>query len=171
MIVLSILLAGAAIFLVVKLLADHNRPTNTQNISESSNVTSNTSTVSNTTINSTKPQSDDATKKNVTQYEGEDSSTSESLSGIITASRVSGQNYIIRVNIDQYLTSGTCHLTFTDGEVSHTETANIIPNASSSTCEGFDVTLKALASGHTYDISIDLVSGDKSGRITGEANL
>lgn len=109
-------------------------------------------------------------EKHIPQYDGEDPNALESLTGSVTTSRISGQNYILRVNINQYLTSGTCHLEFTGSDATHTDDVAIIPSASSSTCEGFDIPLKALGSG-TYIYNIYLTSGDRTGTITGEVTL
>lgn len=129
------------------------------------NTTNNsTNTSANISTNSTIPE------KKVINYEGEDPNNSDSLTGTISYAGVSGNNYSIRVNINQFLSSGTCTLKFTGNGNTHEESANIISAASTSTCEGFDIPLKALGQG-TYTIEITLSSGGKVGTITSEVTL
>ena len=54
-------------------------------------------------------------KQKVVQYEGEDPNELEELTGVVTYAGVSGENLMVRVSIDQYLTSGSCELTLTRG--------------------------------------------------------
>lgn len=105
-------------------------------------------------------------------YEGNNANTFDSLTGVITYASVSGDKLLIRTNIDQYLSSGACALTLTNGTNTFSLSANIIPDASTSTCEGFDVPLSSLSafSGET-NIKITLTSGDKSGSLEGVVNL
>ena len=102
-------------------------------------------------------------------YEGTNPNTSASITGALTAARVSGDQLLIRVNIDQYLSSGTCTLTLSDGAAhSLTRTANLVPVVSTSTCEGFDISASDLAGlSRPLQITIELSSGDKTGIITG----
>ncbi len=114
---------------------------------------------------------DDEYESKVKQYEGEDPNREEELSGWITSSVVSNGMLRIRVNIDQYLASGTCTLNLINGGTTvYTGQVAISPSPSTSTCEGFDVSTENLGSG-TVDIYITLSSGDKTGTITGEVKL
>ena len=102
------------------------------------------------------------------KYEGADPNSSESLTGYITTSRFSGDKLIIRVNIDQYLSNGTCTLTLSDGANQLDKSAKLSPAASTSTCEGFDIPSSELSNfSRPIDITINLTSGDKRGSITG----
>jgi len=110
-------------------------------------------------------------EKKAKQYEGdEDPNSSETLTGDITNDEVSGDTLRVRVSIDQYLTSGTCELTLTSGSKTYTDTANIIPDASTSTCEGFDIPVSKLSSGD-WNIKIQLSSNNKTGLITGRTSI
>ena len=104
------------------------------------------------------------------QNEGEDPNQLESLTGNLTTNRVSNGKLILRVNINQYLSTGICNLTLTSGSNTIIKTANIVAVASTSTCEGFDVPVSELSSG-AWQISINIQSGDKTGTITGEQNI
>ncbi|MBR5647990.1 hypothetical protein IKW73_03640 [Candidatus Saccharibacteria bacterium] len=110
-------------------------------------------------------------KEEVVQYEGEDPNTAESLTGVITYMSLVSTDFVIRVNIDQYLDNGTCVLTLSrDGGVVYTGEANIINAVSTSTCEGFNVPADIIGSGN-INISIQLSSGGKTGVISGETAL
>lgn len=110
-------------------------------------------------------------KKKVEQYDGEDPNKKAEITGVITYAGVSGDNLMIRVNIDQYLNSGTCSLTLRQGGGNaYSATASVIDAASTSTCEGFNVPVSGFPAG-TYNIIIYINSGDKTGEISGEVTL
>lgn len=104
--------------------------------------------------------------KTPVQFEGENPNTQDNLSGSITAAFISGEKAIIRVNIDQFLSTGSCELVLTSGNQTYSESARIIPEASTSTCEGFDIPLEKISTG-TWQILINLSSDSKTGQITG----
>ncbi len=111
-------------------------------------------------------------KEPVKQYEGEDPNNNTELTGVVTYAGVANNRLSIRVNINQYLSSGICKLRLVfEGDVAaYYDEANIVSSASTSTCEGFDVSLSELSSGE-YDIYIDLDADGKKGVITGEVNI
>ncbi len=110
-------------------------------------------------------------KKKVEQYDGEDPNQANELTGVVTYAGVSGSNLIIRVNIDQYLESGQCELTLKRGGANiYSSIASIIGNASTATCEGFDVPISKLGGGN-IEININLKANNKAGLIRGEANI
>lgn len=110
-------------------------------------------------------------KKKVEQYDGEDPNKATGITGAITYAGVSGDNLMIRVNIDQYLNSGTCTLSLRQGGGNaYSTTANVIDSASTSTCEGFNVPTAGFPAG-IYNIYIYIESGDKTGEISGEVTL
>ena len=104
------------------------------------------------------------------KYEGADPNQRETLTGDLTTARFDGDRLIIRVNIDQYLSYGTCQLTLTSGTNKLEQTVRLIPSVSTSTCEGFDVTAGELSNfPRPINININLTSGEKTGIITGVA--
>lgn len=110
-------------------------------------------------------------KEKVVQYDGEDPNVSGGITGVITYAGVSGDNLLIRINIDQYLSGGTCSLGLRkDGGTVYAAEAGVIDSASTSTCEGFNVPVAGLGSGR-YNIIIYINSGGKSGEISGEVEL
>ena len=115
--------------------------------------------------NANKPE--ETEEKTPTQgFDGEDPNIKNELTGIITTARVSEENLIIRVEIDQFLTSGTCKLVLSKGENTYSEDANIFADASTSTCEGFNIPVSKLEDGN-WKIRIELSSNSKTGQIEG----
>ena len=110
-------------------------------------------------------------KEDIIQYDGENPNESVSLTGAITYASVVGENLVIRVNIDQYLSGGECTLNLKrGGVVIFEDKASVIDAVSTSTCEGFNVPVNEFGGGGlTVDILVK--SGDKSGRITGEVDV
>ena len=110
-------------------------------------------------------------KKKVEQYDGDDPNTADSLSGVVTYAGVSGNNFSVRVNIDQYLESGQCELILKRNDATiYSSIANIISNASTATCEGFDVPVENLGGG-MVNITINLSADGRTGQIRGEGNI
>lgn len=109
-------------------------------------------------------------QKTPTQNEGTDPNTLEQLTGSITTAYVAGDKAIIRLNIDQFLSSGTCTLTMISGTNTYSSSAAIISDVTTSTCEGFDIPTDLLSSG-VWSITIDLSSDNKTGQIIGEIEL
>ncbi len=120
----------------------------------------------------TEVKSDGSTEKpKIEQYDGNDPNTSASLTGALTYVGVANGNLRLRVNIDQYLSSGSCNLVLLrNGSQIYSDSASIVDSASTSTCKGFDIATSALGSGN-LQISISISSGGKTGTITGEATV
>ena len=105
------------------------------------------------------------------QYEGKNPNLSETLTGTLSTARFSCDKLLLRVNIDQYLSSGTCSLTVSDGSRSLSKTASVVPEVSTSSCEGFDIPASELSNfSRPLSIQINITSGSKSGLITGSIN-
>ena len=95
----------------------------------------------------------------------------ENLTGVITYAGVSGLEFLVRTSIDQYLTDGTCELTILQGgEVVYAASAAILPDVSTSVCDGFNVAVGDLPDGE-LDIVIEMSSGDKTGVLKRGATL
>lgn len=110
-------------------------------------------------------------KKPVVQYDGEDPNESDGITGVITYAGVSGDDLVIRLNIDQFLDSGECMLLLsTAGNVVYSNTASVIDAAATSSCDGFNVPMSLLEDGY-YNIMVEVESGAKKGKINGEVNL
>lgn len=116
-------------------------------------------------------KSDTTEKKKVEQYDGDDPNTADSLSGVVTYAGVNGNNFSVRVNIDQYLENGKCELILKRNDATiYSSIANIISNASTATCEGFDVPVENLGGG-MVSININLSADGRTGQIRGEGNI
>lgn len=109
--------------------------------------------------------------KKIAQYEGGNPNKAAELSGVITYAGAVGENLMIRTNIDQFLGEGSCSLMILrDGTTVYSETVAIVAEASTSSCQGFDVPLAVIGNG-TAQININLNSGGKTGVLTTEVNL
>ncbi len=137
------------------------KPIATNNITASTSIpTKSSSSVTN--------QSVSPDGKTPEKYEGTDPNTSESLTGYITTARFNNDKLVIRVNVDQYTSNGTCTLTLSDGSNQLEKSSKLVPVASTSTCEGFDIQASELSIfARPIEINIHLVSNDKVGNITG----
>lgn len=110
-------------------------------------------------------------KEEVLQYDGADPNESVDLTGVITYTNVANGVLTIRVNIDQYISSGSCELILVRGGAEiYSETVQMIDSASTSTCKGFDVSTDGLGSGST-SVIINLSGDNKNGVISGEVVL
>ena len=164
----KIILVAAAVILGLIIVFIIIQTVNSQkNNSSSSNSQTNQST-STQTQNGTSNSND---PKKTKQYEGEDPNVSNELTGSITSAFIANGNFSLRVNINQFISGGTCTLTMTKGDIVITKTAPIVAAASTSTCQGFDSADAEFSSG-TWHAKIDLLSSDnKKGIIEGEVNL
>ncbi|MBR0479989.1 hypothetical protein IJJ49_01840 [Candidatus Saccharibacteria bacterium] len=111
-------------------------------------------------------------KKKIEQYEGEDPNVAEGLTGVITYAGVTSGVLRIRVNIDQYLSSGNCTLTLSrDGATVYSETVSVVDSAATATCQGFDINTAEISGAGKVNISVLVSAGEKTGTIKGEAQL
>lgn len=109
--------------------------------------------------------------KEIVQYDGENPNKAESISGVVTYAGVSGERLMIRVNIDQFLDDGECILNLVrNGSTIYNDTARVVGNVATATCEGFDVSVDGIGRGAT-DIMITINSGEKTGAIAGKVEL
>lgn len=110
-------------------------------------------------------------KKEILQYDGNNPNTTEKLSGVISYTGVTGGSLVIRVNIDQYLTSGNCTLNLIkNGTIIYSTDVRIETSVTTSTCSGFDIQISEFGSGK-IEIEVILESDGKRGIITGEAEI
>ena len=147
---------------------------NSRNSVPAGEEASTTDTTTGTANDETEPAaaSDEDKWNEVDQYEGENPNTLETLTGSLTHAASDGTNLVIRVNIDQALSSGSCRLNLTSGDYEYMADATIFSTGSVySSCEGFDVPLTELSAGSVWQIKITLTSSDKTGTITGEVRL
>lgn len=137
-----------------------------------------TTTESSDTKSSANNQASDEAKnpnKTPVQYESSGSGSvqsSPSLTGVISYKSINNGTLSIRLIINQVLTQGSCKLTLRNhspGKVVQTQ-ADIITNPSSSTCKGFDTPISNLSSGN-WDITVEIVSGNRNGTITGQVSI
>ena len=110
-------------------------------------------------------------KPKVPQYDGDDPNNTTDLTGAITYAGVSNGYLRVRVNIDQYLTTGSCNVVLVrDNSQIFSDYANIVSSASTSTCEGFDIPTASIGAGNVQ-IKVTFSSGNKTGAVSGEATI
>lgn len=137
------------------------------NPSEASDTTTpenNPSDTSNTPSDDTNssPSSEESPSKTST---GNQSSTTNTLKVSITSAVQSGNTLKIRTQIDEPLTSGTCHLNLSDGNKTVSEHATLQTLPSTSTCKGFNIDTSKLTAG-SWKINLYVTSDDSSGSAT-----
>ena len=110
-------------------------------------------------------------KKDVPQYTGDNPNKSDVLSGVVSYADVSGDDLVIRVNIDQFLSEGNCTINIVkNGSVAFTQTVGIMESVSTSTCDGYKIPTSTLPKG---DLQLEVLvqSGNRSGKITGRVRI
>lgn len=88
--------------------------------------------------------------------------TTSNLTVTLTANNTNNGVQQLRYLISQQLSSGTCTLTLTNGSQTITKTAPVQALASSSTCQGFDITTSGMASGK-WTAALTVTNGSQSG--------
>ena len=172
-----IVLAGVIVYQIIK---DNQLRSKTPSLAESTqnieNKIENTNTPEAKIINNEDGTPEDAaagrTPKTPEKYEGQDVNQLEKLTGTITYSAKTTDEYRIRVNIDQFLKlPGTCKLTvFSADKIIYTDSVSVISNPSSGSCKGFDIPLTKLSPGE-YDIKIEINANQKTGIIEGKVAI
>ena len=110
-------------------------------------------------------------KEETVQYEGDDPNTLEELTGVVTYAGVSGNKLMVRININQYLSGGSCKLSLVrNGATAYEDVAAVTAGAATSTCEGFDVPVSEITSGK-YQILVEVTTEGKAGVIKGEVEV
>ena len=174
LLIFMVLLAGAfAIYKLRSRPAQDPVTTSASSSSSSSSPDNSSAQVppANQKPSSSEPSDDNPDGKTPEQYEGNNPNSGNELTGVISTARFSssGDTLILRVNLDQYLSSGTCSLKISDGEGTTPveKSVEIIPSASTSTCAGFDLPASDLEPFATpFTVEVFLSSGTKSGTLS-----
>ena len=112
-----------------------------------------------------------AEEKQVKQYEGESPNKAKELSGAITHAGVVNGKLMIGVNVDQFLDAGKCELSLMrNGDVVYSESANIVADVTTSSCEEFNIPIEKTGNGKT-EIIIKLSANGKEGEVRGEVDI
>lgn len=118
-----------------------------------------------------KEELEDVIERKTVQYDGGSPNELDNLTGAINYAGINGDKLLIRVSIDQYLEEGNCELVLMQvGEVIYHSAAEIMGDATASTCKGFDVPVTALSNGE-IQFTVYFNSGDKAGEVSGGIEL
>ena len=131
----------------------------------------------NTTVNETEQkakkeesQNNNSETNNQTpkQNEDEPEADEKSLNASITMNEVSDGKYRLRVTVYELLESGNCslHMESSRGDTVDRTAKIINAGASSSSCEGFDISTSGISSG-SYNFSVKITSGERTKTLTG----
>lgn len=116
------------------------------------------------------PDEDPFGKKPV-QNDGANPNKSDHYTGVVNYANVANGKLLVRVTINQFIQgAGTCALTLSSGGRTYQATVPTANSASYATCQGFDIPVSELGSGH-WEISIKVTANNKSGVITGKADI
>lgn len=169
LIVIIILIIAIVALILAKILTNNAADGDDQSDATTSETTTRTKALGTSTeSNSTDPEDNDP--QTPKQYEGKNANTYDNLTGAITYTEVEGENLYIGTNIDQFLSSGTCTLTLTKDDKTITKTTDIIADPTTSSCDGFTISITELGSG-TWDINLKIAANGKQGTITGKATI
>jgi len=118
------------------------------------------------------PPNPNTPDKTPTQYDkanSDDSKSSSSpeLNAVINYKKVTNGALSLRVTIDKRLDTGSCELVATRQSDAKrvSKVADIVPNPSSSSCEGFDVPASELGTG-TWSLKVTITSGELKSTLT-----
>ncbi len=174
--IIAILVIVGSVFAIIELLKEpddltsepESVPTTSESVEEPTKKTEEKTKDTESESSSVTNSSASPDGKTPTQYDGDDPNLENSLTGFLSTARFSEEKLIIRVAIDQYLSGGTCTLTLSDGTNQLEKTSKLIPDVSTSTCEGFDIANFELSDfARPISIEINLLSGNKTGTISG----
>lgn len=110
------------------------------------------------------------------QYEGQGNNAvaDNQLTGWVNTLSINNDTMMVRVTFEQLIKGDAkCSLTLTGpAGQTYTDTADIVNDPQSSSCYGWDIPVSKLGqtSGH-WKATISVSGGDRSGTVTGEANL
>lgn len=161
--VIVLLLAAAITFFVLSLIAPKNSKKEENSTTASSTVSTTTATSDSDSKISVTTTSVDEPKK-VVQNEGEDPNIEPGFTGFFTNSNVSGNKLTLRLTINQIIgTQGTCKLLMTNDNGGQIEQeVPTVSNPSSSSCQGFDVSLDGVAKG-SWNVRVTIDADGKNG--------
>lgn len=161
--VIVLLCAALITFLVLFFVAPKNGKKEEEKTTISSTVsTTTTTTTTSSQISVTTTSIEDP--KKVVQNDGEDPNIEPGFTGFFTNSNVSGNKLTLRLTINQIIgTQGTCTLLMTNDNGGKIEqSVPTVSNPSSSSCQGFDVSLDGVNKGN-WNIRVTIDADGKTG--------
>lgn len=172
-VLILLIVAGVVVYLVWDSYFRDKSDINNNTGGESAQVAGDSELVNNDSVDNTNMTDDteEVPEKKAVQYEGESPNKLDNLTGVVSYASVSGDKLMIRTSIYQYLESGSCELVITQsGATVYNEVAEIMNDATTSTCKGFDIPVTSLPSGNLQFV-IYLSSKERTGEISGETSI
>ena len=156
-------------FMKTETKSHHDDTTKSNDDSDKSDASKNSSSNDSDNGDATTPPS-----KTPPQYDEDPSKSTpkDTLTGVINYKAVNDGSLVLRTTINQDVSSGTCALTLANTATNKTfeQSVDIIQRPSASNCNGFTIPLSKLGNG-TWNITIGLTSGNKSGTLSGEVTI
>lgn len=168
-IIVILVVVGVVTFLICKNIAQKNE--NEGGGTEVTQEDNKKEETKNPSDNKIEDDDENIPEKQVPKYDGGDPNKAEDLSGVITYAEVIGDKFMVGVNIDQFLASGSCNLSLIQGgNTVYNANAEIMADVATSYCDGFMVPVGEIGSGE-YEVVVEISSGDKTGTIRGKGNV
>lgn len=166
-----IVLVVASIVVYCALFVNDRTTVTDKSSQNTATSTETTDSLDNSNKSNGQPSVHESEKDIQSSYEGQGSTESSSLSGVINYKAVVDKTLVIRATINQLIDSGTCNLTLTStNEKVYSATADVIENPSSSSCQGFDIPVSSLDTGK-WNIEIKIKSGDQELTLAGDIDI
>ena len=135
------------------------------------------STAINETEKKNKTESDENGSENPEnapkQFEGEKDKTDKgTIDAEIAVNDVSDGKYTLQVSIYELLNEGTCklHMETKNGDTVDRSAKIVTIGPDSSSCDGFEISTSGISSG-TYNFTVTMTSGDKTGSVKGTIKI
>lgn len=150
-----------SIFMPKKEKEDDNNPSTTINETENKDSSEN--------VKAGEGENPDKTPK---QFEGDDETDKAKINASISINEVSGGKYTLQVMIYELLSEGTCklHMETNNGDSVDRSAKIVTIGPESSSCDGFEIPTSGISSG-TYDFSVTMTSGTKTGSVKGTIKI
>ena len=168
-IIVILVVVGVATFLICKNIAQKNE--NEGGGTEVTQEDDKKEETKNPTNNKNEDDDENIPEKQVPKYDGGDPNRAEELSGAITYAEVIGDKFMVGINIDQFLASGSCSLSLIqNGKTIYNASVGIMADVATSYCDGFAIPVSEIGSGE-YEVVVEISSGNKTGTIRGKGNV
>ena len=111
-------------------------------------------------------------EKTPKKYEDDDETDGSNINASITVNDVSDGKYTLQIMIYGLLSEGTCklHMETANGDTVDRNAKIVTAGPDSSSCDGFNISTSGISSG-TYNFTVSLTSGSKTGSVKGTIKI